>query len=167
VRFRDYVEVSVDYGEGVADPGRLCLARLDDHAGEVARPLDSYIDYERNRVVAYVDSLGFFGLLGDDDVASPPLRASGVGIGPVFPNPFSKVAVIEYEVAQPGRAKISAFDVRGRLVSAVFEGDVGRGLHHTAWYGEDAYGGKVCPGVYYLVIEALNATSSTKVIKVN
>lgn len=166
-RFRDFVEVSVAYDQATAEPEHLCLARLGGEGDSVESRLDSFVDRERHRVVAYVDSLGLFGLLASGDVTSPGIRTSGVGIGPSAPNPFGDSSSILYEVGQAGRAKVSVFDVRGRLVAVLYNGQVNRGLHRTAWNGADSDGREVGSGVYYLVIESGGATSSAKVIKVN
>lgn len=70
-------------------------------------------------------------------------------LAPVFPNPFNSSTQIEYFLAQPTKLRLEIYDVIGRLVFVVAEGDESAGFHSKSWYGKDSFGFPVSSGVYY------------------
>lgn len=58
---------------------------------------------------------------------------SKLNIGQPFPNPFNPVLVIPYEIQQDSHLHISVFNIRGVLVSEIFEGQQTSGKHEISW----------------------------------
>ncbi len=58
-------------------------------------------------------------------VRSASLIASNV----VVPNPFRERASVVFQVSQPGRVVVALYDLRGRLVERVFDGEMSAGAH--------------------------------------
>jgi flagellar hook assembly protein FlgD len=47
------------------------------------------------------------------------------------------------------RAKVTVYDVTGRLVRILADGVAEAGEHHVAWDGKDAHGRTVSSGLYF------------------
>lgn len=76
-----------------------------------------------------------------------------------YPNPFTRSTRIEYELARPGRVRITVFDVLGRKVSTLEDGVQAAGHHRITWADSDLSG-----GVYFYVIEAEGRRESRKAV---
>lgn len=72
-----------------------------------------------------------------------------------FPNPFNPRTTIRYRLAESGPVFLRVFDVTGRLVRVLRNGDVETaGPHRIAWDGLDHTGRTVAAGTYFYRIEA-------------
>jgi C1A family cysteine protease len=164
IELKDFVEISIAYDDTVRAPERLCLARID---GGQAVLLKSYLEADRRRIVAYVDTLGSYGLYRADDVATPPISTQGFRLRQNAPNPFSGGTEIVYEMADAGRLRMDIFTVEGRLVRTLVDADVPRGLHRTEWHGTDSGGKLVANGVYFLRAVSSSGRASRKLVVAN
>jgi predicted outer membrane repeat protein len=92
---------------------------------------------------------------GDDASLSPSLSFC-------VPNPFRSGTEIAYAVPGPReRVILRVFDVGGRLVTTLVDGDRSGGLHWAVWDGRSAAGQEVASGVYFCRIE-IGAWSSVR-----
>ena len=66
-----------------------------------------------------------------------------------YPNPFNPMTQIPFEVATKGRVRLSVFDVLGREVAVLVDGEMEPGRHTAAW---DASGRST--GVYFATYNA-------------
>jgi FlgD Ig-like domain len=66
------------------------------------------------------------------------------------PNPFLSSTAIRFNLKEPGRAAVTVYDITGRMVRSVFNGQAEAGLHQVTWDGTDARGSRVAPGIYYV-----------------
>jgi hypothetical protein len=87
-----------------------------------------------------------------------------IGLGPVTPNPFAGSTVITYCLPAPSRVAVSVYDVNGRLVRTLVEGDVEAGVHTAAWDGHDGRGVRVAKGVYFCRMTAGDYSAAEKVV---
>ena len=85
-------------------------------------------------------------------------------LGPVSPNPFSESAAISYSVPQAASVTIDVYDVNGRLVQTVYNGQVEAGTHQAIWDGRDSAGDKVARGVYFCRMNAGAFSATEKVV---
>jgi spore coat protein A len=51
----------------------------------------------------------------------------------VYPNPFAAHTTIQFKISAPGKVSIKIFDIEGRVVSTVFEGDRPAGTYHLSF----------------------------------
>jgi hypothetical protein len=70
-------------------------------------------------------------------------------LGQNRPNPFSPSTTVDFHLAEPGRAAIHVYDLRGHRVATLVDGDFGAGRHVATWNGVDHAGHTVAPGFYF------------------
>ncbi len=75
------------------------------------------------------------------------------------PNPLNGSTTISYALPAEGRVTVAIFDVQGRRVRTLFDGQKTSGSHGVTWDGKDASGDTVESGVYFCRVE-LGCTSS-------
>lgn len=155
------VSLSLFYGNGGWEPAHLCVARVD--AGE-AYPLDSYLDREQGRLVAYVDRLGAFGLLERPDIDTPAYRGGDLTIFQNAPNPFSKSTEIRFAVPEMQPVLVRVFSVEGRLVRELLNSTLVPGRHGVKWDGTDQAGTRLAGGVYFCRVTTPSATATGKMV---
>lgn len=80
------------------------------------------------------------------------------------PNPFNPGTTIRFELYQSERARVSIFDVKGRLVTQLLDGVLPRGRHEVAWNGNAARGARVASGIYYCRLEIGGQTYSNRMV---
>jgi hypothetical protein len=64
------------------------------------------------------------------------------------PNPFSGRTSIRFELPVASPVRLEVFDLQGRRVVVLAEGELAAGYHVIAWNRQDGNGASVRPGVY-------------------
>ena len=67
-------------------------------------------------------------------------------------------------LATPGHVTVNAYDIAGRLVTTLSDGQATAGPHRVTW--DSAAAGNVASGVYVYRIESLGESVSGKVVVV-
>jgi endonuclease I len=65
------------------------------------------------------------------------------------PNPFSSTTTLRFELPANARVSVRVYDVSGRLVAVLADGEFGPGRHEVEWDGRDSDGNLVACGVYF------------------
>ncbi|HOX24333.1 MAG TPA: choice-of-anchor D domain-containing protein [Candidatus Krumholzibacteria bacterium] len=78
---------------------------------------------------------------------------------PVYPNPFNPGTNISFELARSGPVRLCVFDLVGRFVATIYEGNLAAGPHVERWEGRDEQGRPLASGSYYLRLEADGITT--------
>lgn len=73
-----------------------------------------------------------------------------------YPNPFNPTTTIAFDLADNGLVSIVIYDIQGRKVSELFNGELSQGFNHQ--YNWDA--SSVASGKYFAVITAPNFTDT-------
>jgi gingipain R len=91
--------------------------------------------------------------------AMVPVSGTGVGgsagtvavlaLGRVLPNPVTVAAQISYVLPAAGEARLQVFDLSGRIISTITDGEQAAGMHTVTWNGDDHNGQLVPDGVYF------------------
>ena len=92
-----------------------------------------------------------------DDRARTP---STCRLGKSYPNPFNAWTVIPFELALSGSVHLVVYDVLGRKLRTLLDGDKGKGSWVVRWDGRDDEGQEVSSGVYVVRMEAGTFTDS-------
>jgi hypothetical protein len=80
------------------------------------------------------------------------------------PNPFNPMTTIRYAVPARGKVELSVYDVAGRRVATLVEGEVEAGSHAAVWNGTTDSGEAVATGVYFARLSAAGETRTQKMI---
>jgi outer membrane protein assembly factor BamB len=79
-----------------------------------------------------------------------PIRTGGsLRLDLPAPNPRDGPTRIAWEMPAAARVRVEIFDVAGRLVRTLVDGDVAAGRHEVVWDGEDRFGSRSSAGVYF------------------
>jgi hypothetical protein len=92
---------------------------------------DSDADFEINDPTAAV--------VADHQVPTRPVISGNL------PNPFSARTVIRFGIPEEGRVRIALYDVKGRRVAGLAEGDYEAGYHEVVWENDGTAG----TGLYF------------------
>ncbi len=79
----------------------------------------------------------------------------------VTPNPVSSSALISFSLAQPGKVSLKVYDLNGKLISTMAEGNINEGVHQLRWETKN-----VASGVYFLKMQAAGTVQTKKLIVV-
>ena len=71
-----------------------------------------------------------------------------------YPNPFNPTSTIQFQLPVASRLVLKVFDVLGRHVTTLVDGEHESGRFKATWDGKDWHGVSVSSGVYFYRIEA-------------
>ena len=81
-----------------------------------------------------------------------------------YPNPFSDLTVIEYQVTHDEMISMTVYNVLGQKIKQLVATNQAAGHYHIAWDRTNFQGTKVPPGVYFYQIETSNFKQIKKMI---
>ena len=104
---------------------------------------------------------------GPDFLIAPggPTEASGLS---VFPNPFNPSCTIKFTLPEGELScELVIFDIAGRRVATLFEGEGDGRQHEIEWSGRMDSGGQAGSGVYLLSLRMGSKVENTKLVLVH
>ncbi|MCB9247597.1 MAG: T9SS type A sorting domain-containing protein [Ignavibacteriales bacterium] len=81
-----------------------------------------------------------------------------------FPNPFNLSTQINYSINKLSNIEISIYDVLGRRIKILFDGEKSAGEYRTFWNGIDENGDVVNSGVYFIILKSSEYSISRKIV---
>jgi len=81
-----------------------------------------------------------------------------------FPNPFNSSTEIRFLAPVSGYANLEIFDLTGRKVKTVIDGQINTGENIVTWNGLDDNGNPVSSGIYFYRLEAGNSSQVEKMV---
>jgi hypothetical protein len=156
-----YAEISIGYDNGTAVPEHLAVARIE---GETVTPVESYLDENDGRILAYVDRLGTYGLIWRADIHTPAYGKGSFSVLQNVPNPFAGSTSIIFEIPRTGTVRADVVTIDGRLVRDLCRGIMIPGRHDILWDGRDARGQRVASGVYFYRVRFDGKTITRKMV---
>ena len=121
--------------------------------------------YQSGRMCAVIDGGGIYVYGEAPGVVSPTVPAE-LALNGSYPNPFVAQAAISYSLPEAGRATLKVFDLSGRLIRTLADGDMAAADHTVVWDGRDASGNEVGAGVYFCRLEAAGHTATQKMLRI-
>jgi hypothetical protein len=83
------------------------------------------------------------------------------------PNPFNPTTNIRFDLPDPARVELKIYDVCGRLVMALIDGEKRQaGRNEILWQGTDGSGRSVGSGIYFIHLKAGSFTAARKIVLV-
>jgi flagellar hook assembly protein FlgD len=117
-------------------------------------------------------------LSGDEAVCDATVACQTVGVenaasgvtrlGAPRPSPSRGPASLFYAIApgEAGHVSVRVYDVTGRAVRTLFEGERGPGQYEARWDGSDAMGATVRSGIYFARLEAGGRRLTQRIVTV-
>lgn len=110
-----------------------------------------------NKATLY-ESAGIFYdnvLLEVDDVMAVPGSSTVMGatLHQNYPNPFNPMTRIDFALDRSENVDISVFDLSGRRVATLHQGELGAGEHHVIWNGKSDSGEAAPAGQYRYLLK--------------
>jgi hypothetical protein len=159
----DAAWVDYDYTPDLTDPGPVCVAgntpAIDIHATMTLglrfyfASTDHWIDIGGINLTLATPSAA----IGDD---SDSREHSIFHLGQNSPNPFGPATVIKYALDHAADVELDIYDVTGRTVRTLFQGEQPGGEHRAIWDGRDDLGNELASGRYYYRVQVGDQVSS-------
>jgi hypothetical protein len=90
---------------------------------------------------------------GNSTAVGGDVASLGLRLGQIYPNPFNPSTRIEFSLEKAGAVDISVYDLAGRRVATLFQGNVEAGEHHVMWYGRASDDSPAAAGQYWCVLK--------------
>ena len=84
----------------------------------------------------------------------------------VRPNPFRSGTSIEFTLPGTTDARLSIYDVSGRMVRELLRGPLESGPHSIQWDGLDETGARTAAGVYMIRLSGAGAKDVRRIVQV-
>ena len=95
-------------------------------------------------------------------IRPPAFRSS---LGNAYPNPMNPTTRIKFTNGRDGgKVNLSIFDVTGRLVKTLMDGNMTAGVHEVTWDGSDNNNGHVSSGMYFIKMSTKDTVQSKKLV---
>jgi hypothetical protein len=83
---------------------------------------------------------------------------------PVSPNPFQNVTVIWFDLSQTENVTLEIFDLLGRQVRRLRDGNLPAGTYSALWDGRDELGNFSSSGVYFAILRTRSWIQKQKLL---
>jgi flagellar hook assembly protein FlgD len=100
-----------------------------------------------------------FGTVGNNKV-DKDISAS------IYPNPFSTNTEIKFTQPADSHVKVVVYDMMGKQVNNLFEGNLPAGIQTISWNGNDQSGNQLAKGLYTCKIQSGSNSSTYKIMKI-
>ncbi|MDO9695690.1 MAG: FlgD immunoglobulin-like domain containing protein, partial [Candidatus Latescibacteria bacterium] len=80
------------------------------------------------------------------------------------PNPFNPSTEIRFSVPRTTDVSLKVYDLAGRVVRTLFDGELQGGEHTAVWHGEDDAGARASSGLYVYRLTAGGTTVARKMM---
>ena len=114
------------------------------------------VDVTNNRAALLVRVEDAAGNAADCDPVIDQLSSTSdvTSLGQSAPNPATGPMSIPFSLAEPGPVRLAVYDMLGREVSVLIDGDLGPGTYEVTWDGADEVGRSMAAGTYVYRLEA-------------
>jgi hypothetical protein len=82
----------------------------------------------------------------------------------LFPNPFNPSVKVNYDLPERMDVSMIVYDIAGREVARLAQGEQAAGHHQVQWNGEDSSGNLVSTGVYFCRLKAGEISQTMKMV---
>ncbi len=112
----------------------------------------------------YVDVAGADGRTAAVVYASPNSVPEEFTLGQNYPNPFNPQTTISFDLVASSEVSLTVFDILGRQVTTLLDGEMPAGHHEVVFDGRDSDSSALASGVYFYRLSAAGGTSTRKMI---
>jgi hypothetical protein len=90
--------------------------------------------------------------------------SSEFGLSENYPNPFNPSTSIDFSIGTEGFVSLTVYDITGRMVSTLVEGNLSTGDHSVVWDGVDSNGTLVSAGIYIYALQTETSSITRKMV---
>jgi hypothetical protein len=108
----------------------------------------------------FVPGYIYYGIPSGSEVNS--LAPNQFSLSQNYPNPFNSSTEIQFSLASPGPASLVIYDIQGREVRLLLDGNLEAGSHSAIWNGLNDDSKPVSSGVYFYKLLAGDATQTNR-----
>ena len=83
-----------------------------------------------------------------------------------YPNPFNPLTTIKFDLPRDARVALRIYDLSGRAVRTLVDGNLVRATHTYQWDGTDDSGRRLASGTYYYRVDSDQQTATGKMMLV-
>jgi flagellar hook assembly protein FlgD len=98
-------------------------------------------------------------------IQASDFRPLTFALAPVAPNPFTRRAIIRYQLPQSSMTSLKVYNITGQLVRTLADGLQQPGYYSVAWDGASDGGAKLSAGVYFCKFSAEAVDGSQRFAK--
>lgn len=109
-------------------------------------------------------STGTFKTNSVTDVPNEQVMPSAYELSQNYPNPFNPTTNISYSLPQNSFVTIKIYDMLGREVKTLINGEMTSGAHSIEWKGDNQFGDLVASGTYIYRITAGDFVATKKMV---
>ena len=81
-----------------------------------------------------------------------------------YPNPFNPTTTISFSLPSEGYVQVNVYDITGRLITSLVDGNLSEGYHDVVWDGKDMLGSNVSAGLYIYSLQAEGVSLTRKMV---
>jgi hypothetical protein len=81
-----------------------------------------------------------------------------------YPNPFNPETKVCVTIPSAGKTSLKIYNLKGQLVTTLFEGELGKGKFTYTWQGKDLQGKTAASGIYFTKLESGNTSIVKKML---
>jgi hypothetical protein len=171
----------------ISDPPSIHLIGISDMGGEPNPPINTngqranlwalriFIDSNSHPQIIEINSVGLIGF-GNNTAFVPgyiyygvPSDANNLSATPEmfslsqnYPNPFNSSTEIEFSLPQRGPVSLVIYDIQGREIRRLLDGNFEAGSHGIIWNGINDSNTLVSSGIYFYRLNSSNATQTNR-----
>jgi len=135
----------------------VCQIMLTESGFTLAGTVDIRNDQRQELFLAMLDANGHF--TGTPSELHHPFVPDDLTLHTPYPNPFNSSTRIAYDLPAGGMVSLTVYDLSGREVAWLVEGDMPAGRHSAVWEA-----GNVPAGVYLVKLSNKDITTVRKVV---
>ena len=130
-----------------------------------------YYNSELDEVTEFEETITF---IADEPVgnAMEPLVLSRISnpitnalnLKDAYPNPFNPSTELSFSIREAGEVTLNIYDMNGRLVNSLINGNIESGYHSVIWNGRDLNQNAVSSGMYIYTLKNNDISISKKMI---
>lgn len=81
-----------------------------------------------------------------------------------YPNPFTDVTALQFNLNSAQDVNVSVYDMYGKLVKTINDKYLTPGSHTFYWTGNSNHGDQVAPGIYFFTVSASGQSVSNRMV---
>jgi hypothetical protein len=127
-----------------------------------------WVDSQVRPSTTYFYKVGAVGVAGEEDLYGPveittPTWGVRTALAPARPNPFRQRTEIAFTLSRDSHAKVTVYDVAGRVVTSLVNAELPAGEHAVTWDGT-SNGRRVAGGVYFYRLDSESSSQTRKLV---